>query len=183
MKKIIFSILLTVILSTSSAFAQCDFIINIGDKKTKIVEKFAEPMPMFNGQFLLPVQSTEVCPSDNLNDDIAIEYIFLGDFKDAKLAAIRMVVFNDGKNTVSNQLTLMNYAKKVYGSFDTGNNPKAYNNFNVWDENQKLVLYKRMTNEEELIEEEIYITNNEYDQKLGEFYNQLEMDALQEDLN
>ena len=68
-------------------------------------------------------------------------------------------------------------------TFDTGNNPKAFNNFNVWDKNQKLVLYKRMTNEEELIEEELYITNKEYDQKLGDFYNQLEMNAMQEDLN
>jgi hypothetical protein len=40
-----------------------------------------------------------------------------------------------------------------------------------------------MTNEKELIEEELYITNKEYDQKLGDFYNQLEMNAMQEDLN
>ena len=40
-----------------------------------------------------------------------------------------------------------------------------------------------MTNDEEIIEEELYISNKEYDQKLGEFYNQLEMDALKKDLN
>jgi hypothetical protein len=77
----------------------------------------------------------------------------------------------------------MNYAKKVYGNFDTGNNPKAFNNFKVWDTNQKVIVYKRMTNDEEIIEEELYISNKEYDQKLGEFYNQLEMDALKKDLN
>jgi hypothetical protein len=44
------------------------------------------------------------------------------------------------------------------------------------------VIYKRTTNEEELIEEELYISNLEYDQKLGEFYNQMEMDELKEEL-
>ena len=132
---------------------------------------------------MMPVPSTEVCPNDKLNDEIAVEFIFLGETpEDSRLAAIRMIVFNDGKNTVSNQLTLMNYAKKVYGDFDTGFNPKAYNNFEVWENGQSIVVYKRTTNEEELIEEELYISNLEYDQKLGEFYNQIEMDELKEEL-
>jgi hypothetical protein len=98
------------------------------------------------------------------------------------LAALRMIVLNDGKNTESDKLTLMNYAKKVYGDFDTGFNPNAYNNFEVWENGQSIVVYKRTTNEEELIEEELYISNLEYDQKLGEFYNQMEMDELKEEL-
>ena len=48
----------------------------------------------------MPVPSPELCPNDNLNNDIAIEYVFLGETEDAaKLAAIRMIVMNDGKNT------------------------------------------------------------------------------------
>ena len=132
MKKHISLFLLTFIalsLCIPTAQAACNFIIKIGDKKTKIVKKFAEPMPMYAGQFMLPVQSEEVCPNDNLSIDIAIEYIFLGDPENSRLAAIRMVVLNDGQNTESNKLTLMNYAKKVYGDFDTGENPKIYNNF------------------------------------------------------
>jgi hypothetical protein len=39
-----------------------------------------------------------------------------------------------------------------------------------------------MFNEESLIDEEIYISNKEYDQKLGEFYNKIEMGELEEDL-
>ena len=183
MKKITLYILGISFLFISNAFAECNFVINIGDKKTKIVEKFGEPMPMFKGQFMLPIPSTEVCPNDNLSYDIAVEYLFLGDPENSRLAAIRMVVFNDGKNTVSDQLLLMNYAKKVYGDFDTGQNPKAFNNFNVWDDNQRMVVYKRMTNEEGMIEEELYISNKEYDQKLGEFYNKLEEDEYKEDMN
>ena len=37
-------------------------------------------------------------------------------------------------------------------------------------------------NEESLIDEEIYITNKEYDLKLGEFYNKIEMSEFEEDL-
>ena len=184
MKKIIVSILSFLLFSLyiSSAQAACDFIIKIGDKKTKIVKKFAEPMPMYAGQFMLPVQSPEVCPNDNLSIDIAIEYVFLGDPENSRLAAIRMVVLNDGQNTESNKLTLMNYAKKVYGDFDTGENPKIYNNFEIWEKNQNMVIYKRMFNEEGLIDEEIYISNKEHDQKLGEFYNKIETDELAEEL-
>ena len=93
-----------------------------------------------------------------------------------------MVVLNDGQNTESNKLTLMNYAKKVYGDFDTGENPKIYNNFEIWEKNQNMVIYKRMFNEEGLIDEEIYISNKEHDQKLGEFYNKIETDELAEEL-
>ena len=183
MKKITLYILSISFLFISNTFAECNFVINIGDKQTKIVEKFGEPMPMFKGQFMLPIPSTEVCPNDNLSYDIAVEYLFLGEPENSRLAAIRMIVFNDGKNTVSDQLLLMNYAKKVYGNFDTGQNPKAFNNFNVWDDNQRIVVYKRMTNEEGMIEEELYISNKEYDQKLGEFYNKLEEDEFKEDMN
>ena len=85
-----------------------------------------------------------------------------------------MVVLNDGTNTVNNQLTLMNYAKKVYGKFDTGQNPKIYNNFHVFKNNIDVVIYKRLLNEESIIEEEIFITNKTYDEKLGQFYFNLE---------
>ena len=183
MKKITLYILGISFLFISNTLAECNFVINIGDKQTKIVEKFGEPMPMFKGQFMLPIPSTEVCPNDNLSYDIAVEYLFLGEPENSRLAAIRMIVFNDGKNTVSDQLLLMNYAKKVYGNFDTGQNPKAFNNFNVWDDNQRMVVYKRMTNEEGMIEEELYISNKEYDQKLGAFYNKLEEDEYKEDIN
>ena len=174
MKKIIFTFL---IFFSCSGLAQaaCDFLINIGDKGTKVFEKFAPPMPGFKGQFYLPIQSQEVCPNDKLNDMIAVEYVFLGEEEDtAQLAAIRMVVLNDGNNTESDKLTLMNYAKKVYGDFDTGPNPKVFNNYYAWEKNNKLIIYKRMFDSEELINEEIYISNNEYDEKLGKFYYDVE---------
>jgi len=176
-------IIIALLFNIGSAQAACNFIINIGDTSTKLEEKFASPMPMFPGQFMLPVQSPEICPNENLNTNIAVEYIFLGENPEInlRLAAIRMVVLNDGQNTESDKLTLMKYAKKVYGNFDTGPNPKAYNNFMVWEKNNSIIIYKRMFNQENLIEEEIYISNKEYDQKLGEFYNKLEMNELEQE--
>jgi len=123
---------------------------------------------------VLPILSPSVCPDDNLNTNIAIEYIFLGDTPlKSNLAAIKMVVLNDGKNTESNKLTLMNYAKKVYGDFDTGPNPQTFNNFNIWKKQNNIIIYKRLLIEN-LIDEEIFITNKEYNKKLIEFYNQSE---------
>jgi len=180
MKKLLI-LILALSFKMGAVQAACDFIINIGDKSTKIVEKFAEPIPMFKGQFMLPVQSPELCPNDNLNKMIAVEYIFLGESLETtlRLAAIRMIALNDGQNTESDKLTLMNYAKKVYGDFDTGQNPSAFNNFYAWEKGQNLIIYKRMYNEESLIDEEIFITNNEYDLKLGEFYNKIEEEAAE----
>jgi hypothetical protein len=181
MKKLLI-LILVLTFKIGAVQAACDFIINIGDKSTKIVEKFSEPMPMFKGQFMLPVQSPELCPNDNLSEMIAVEYVFLGEsIETAQLAAIRMIALNDGQNTESDKLTLMNYAKKVYGDFDTGQNPSVFNNFYAWEKNQNLIIYKRMYNQENLIDEEIFITNNEYDLKLGEFYNELEQEAAELD--
>lgn len=101
-----------------------------------------------------------------------------------RLAGIRMIALNfDDKNSVSNKLTLMNYAKKVYGDFDTGFNPLAYNNFEIWENGQSIVVYKRLTNVDQMIEEEIYISNKEYDRKLGEFFNEIEMNQFKQELN
>ena len=181
MKKILI-IISTLVFNIASAQAACNFMINIGDKGTKLYEKFGLPMPMFEGQLMMPIPSPELCPNDNLNSDIAVEYVFLEKEDDesedaienANLAAIRMVVLNDGNNTENNKLTLMNYAKKVYGDFDTGINPKIYNNYAIFEKGQNIVIYKRLYNEEGLIDEEIYISNTEYDKKLGEFYYALE---------
>ena len=120
MKNLIKFIIIFSILSTPVQ-AACDFLIDIGDSGKKVFDKFDMPLPGYKGQYYLPVPSPELCPNDNLNNDIAVEYVFLGETEDAaKLAAIRMIVMNDGKNTENNKLTLMRYVKKVYGDFDTG---------------------------------------------------------------
>ena len=41
--------------------------------------------------------------------------------------------------------------------------------------------YKRLLNSENLVDEEIFITNDEYDMKLGEFYYKIEQEAEAKD--
>ena len=151
MKNLIKFIIIFSIFS-SPVQAACDFLIDIGDSGKKIFDKFGPPLPGFKGQFYMPVPSPELCPNDNLNNDIAVEYVFLGETEDAaKLAAIRMIVMNDGKNTENNKLTLMRYVKKVYGDFDTGQNPQIFDSFKIWEKsNNDVIVYKRMLGEEEL---------------------------------
>lgn len=168
MKKLL--IFFVFLVNLNVAQAACDFIIDIGENKSKIVNKFAEPLPMFDKLSMLPIPSPKLCPNDKLDQDIAIEYIFLGE----NLAAIRMLVLNDGSNNISNKFLLMNYAKKNFGDFDTGENPLIYNNFQSWEIGGKIIVYKRLADPEGFIEEEIYISNDEYDYKLGKFYNELE---------
>ena len=159
MKNLIKFIIFFSILSTPLQ-AACDFLIDIGDSGKKVFDKFDMPLPGYKGQYYLPVPSPELCPNDNLNNDIAVEYVFLGETEDAaKLAAIRMIVMNDGKNTENNKLTLMRYVKKVYGDFDTGQNPQIFDSFKIWEKsNNDVIVYKRMLGEEELFEEELMIT-------------------------
>ena len=155
--------------------AACDFMVNIGEKGGKLFNKYGPPFPDFPGSFIMPLLATEMCPNDNLNDAIAIEYMFLGEKpEDAVLAGIKMVVLNDEKNTESNKLTLMKYAKKVYGDFDTGQNPQIYNDFNIWETTNKFILYMRTYEEGDRISEQLFISTKGYDKKLGEFYDKVE---------
>ena len=76
-------------------------------------------------------------------------------------------------------LPVLNYrmlANKISSEiyFDTGENPAIYNNFASWETFGKIILYKRLRNPKGRIEEEIYISNNEYDLKLGAFFNEIE---------
>ena len=131
--KNLFKLIIVFLIFSSPVQAACDFLIDIGDSGKKVFDKFNMPLPGYEGQYYLPVPSPELCPNDNLNDDIAVEYVFLGETEDtAKLAAIRIIVMNDGKNTENNKLTLMRYVKKVYGDFDTGQNPQIFDSFKIW---------------------------------------------------
>lgn len=163
----------------SNAFAECNFLLKIGDKKSKkFVEKFSEPISRSKGLFWMPVSTSKLCPNEKLHAGILVEYLFLDEKKNINLAEINMTVYNDVKNTISNNLILMNYAKKVYGDFDTGFNPRAYNNFYIWDKGQNRVTYTRFINQEKIIKEGLNITNKEYSIKLDKHYNQLEMEML-----
>jgi hypothetical protein len=160
--KRIFLILLWLLGSIALANAECNFKINLGEgvskvKKLTIIKEVGNSI--LRNYY---VYSKDICPNEDLDKKILINYTFIED----QLATIRIIVKNNNENTISNKFQLMNYVKKIYGDFDTGQNPKIYNYFNVWKKNNKIIIYKRIKNSFNIIEEELFITNKKYKNKM-----------------
>ena len=68
----------------------------------------------------------------------------------------------DTGNEVTNSLSIMNYAIKIYGPFDVGGDKKFYNNYHIWDKNNQIVSYKRDIGMD-IFQEELLITNKKYE--------------------
>ena len=51
---------------------------------------------------------------------------------------------------------------------------KAYVGYEVFEKNKFYVVYQRMVGEDKIIDEQIYISTDEFDALLGEFYNKAE---------
>ena len=168
---------LTSLFFTSIAMAKCDFGIKLGDKFPEKFEGYAgfsnkaveqddvspEDINLENGGLIFVyLDANEVCNTATLKD-INIEFTFLL----GELASIRMIAMNDEKNIPTKKLTLMKYAKSNYGDFDTGFNQDTYNNFHHWRKNKSLVIYSRTYNKDDIWDEEIYITNDKYEEILN----------------
>ena len=154
-----------------SANANCKFDLEFGDDASKVLEKYGPPIPMATlvGITFLPVSANSICPDQRLNE-VAVEYRFLNN----KMAAINLRALNDENNSVSNKLTLMKYAKKVYGNFDTGQNPQAYIGYNIFEKQNYFVVYQKMQGENAILDEQIYISTTEYDDLLSAYYMKVE---------
>ena len=159
------------------AFAACDVKAKFGEKKDVFEKKeiagraFPSEYP---GLEIYPILANDICPNEKL-DDIAIEYRFLYD----ELIAINFIALNDDRNIPSEKLTLMNYVKKTYGDFDTTNNPKAYNDFHVFEKSNWFVVYQRLPGEGGIMDEQMYLSTPAFDEKLGRFYADKEMEMLE----
>jgi len=177
-KKIILIIsFLILTLSTSSAQAACDFQAELGEKKSKFEKrKFqSRGFPMEHvGLEVFPMLAKDVCSNQKL-EDIGIEYKFLND----ELIAINMVALNGEDNSVSEKLTLMNYAKNNYGSFDTTQNPRAYSGFEIYEKSNQFVVYQRLPGDDGIMNEQIYITTKKLDAKLMNFYTKMELEGIE----
>jgi hypothetical protein len=114
--------------------------------------------------------ATEFCPDYGFDDNFLIKYTFLN----KRLLATQLLADNSLDNSATESMKLMEYAKRVYGNFETGSNPEYYNNFNIWEKVQRYVVYKRR-----LIgnswEEEIYISSDKYYEQLVEYENMSEL--------
>ena len=70
------------------------------------------------------------------------------------------------KDFTALKTSLMNYAKLNYGKFDTGFDKDNFNSFKVWKKNNEIVIYKRMININNIWDEEIFISNEKYEEPL-----------------
>ena len=177
--KIIIKSILIFSLSIVYSYSACDFKAKLGTKKA-VFEKLeitGPPLPSeYENFYIYGVLAEDVCPNENL-EDIAIEYKFIND----ELIAINLIALNDYTNQVSEKLTLMNYVKRNYGDFDTSNNPKSYIGFEVIEKVNEFIIYQRLLNDDATIDEQVYISNPEQDNKFMEYVKNLEEQQLKEE--
>ena len=177
--KIIIKSILIFSLSIVYSYSACNFKAKLGTKKADFekLELTGPPLPSeYENFYIYGVLAEDVCPSENL-DDVAIEYKFLND----ELIAINLIALNDYTNQVSEKLTLMNYVKRNYSDFDTSNNPKSYIGFEVIEKVNEFIIYQRLINDDATIDEQIYISNPEQDNKFMEYVKNLEEQQLKEE--
>lgn len=164
------------LLLNSYAYSACNFNVQLGATKANFeTNNNGRSFPLqYPGLEVYPMLANDVCPNEKL-DDVGVEFKFLND----ELIAINLVALNDEKNHVSEKLTLMNYAKKVYGKFDTSTNPKAYSGFEIFEKPNKFIVYRRSANEDGSMDEQIYISTPILDEKLMKFYAKMETGSLE----
>jgi len=176
--KIINKLILVLIITllTFSAKAACKFELKFGDDASKVIDKYGPPSRLlFDDVSFIPVAADDVCPSQRLKD-VAIEYRFLNN----KLSAINLVALNDENNSVSDKLTLMKYAKRVYGNFDTGPNPKLFIGYEIFEKQNYFVVYQKVKADDHTFDEQIYISTKEQDKLLIEYYTKMEEQQAQD---
>lgn len=162
--KISILILFFLLSTIKTVSAECNFKIRLGENILKIKD-FIDINTEDN--LILEdysISYLDVCPNENLDKNTNVSYTFIDD----ELANIRIVVNNlNENNDASNTLKLMRYVKQNFGNFNTGQNPKIYNYFNSWKINNEIIIYKRIRNQFNIIEEELFITNKKYDEKMN----------------
>ena len=172
--KLLIKSFLIIVFFISSAQSACNLIAEFGEKK-EVFEKreiAARPFPMEYPELdIYPVLADDICPNERLKD-VGIEYRFLND----ELIAVNFVALNDDRNLVTEKLTLMNYVKKNYKKFDTGENPNAYEGVEVIEKINLFIVYQRLTGDDGIKDEQIYISTPELDEKLVKFYAEKELE-------
>jgi len=171
--KLLIKSFLIIIFFISTAQSACNLIAEFGEKK-EVFEKreiAARPFPMEYPELdIYPVLADDICPNERLKD-VGIEYRFLND----ELIAVNFIALNDDRNLVTEKLTLMNYVKKNYKKFDTGENPNAYEGVEVIEKINLFIVYQRLTGDDGIKDEQIYISTPELDEKLVKFYAEKEL--------
>ena len=62
--------------------------------------------------------------------------------------------------------------------FDTGNNPNSYEGVEVIEKTNLFIVYQRLTGDDGIKNEQIYISTPKLDEKLSKFYAKKEIEEL-----
>ena len=74
----------------------------------------------------------------------------------------------------------MNYMKKNFGQFDTTQNPKSFTGYEIVEKANKFVVYQRIPNDQGVIDEQIYISTPNLDEKLMKYMQAMEMQVMKD---
>ena len=150
--------------TTNSANAKCDFKgLKLGDGISKVGDdQMIDDMDP--EEVLIYMGIKDACPNENLGLS-TVEIAFIED----RLVSFKILVALSDRNTETNKKLLYKYVEKEYGKIDPDNNPN-WIGFKVWRDGEKVIVYKKMYDASRtFIEEELFITNKEYQIKLSEF--------------
>ena len=74
----------------------------------------------------------------------------------------------------------MKYVKTNFGQFDTGQSEEDFRGFHVFEEGKYFAVYQKTVGENNIINEEIYISNNKFDGMLAKFYSDKENEQTED---
>ena len=77
----------------------------------------------------------------------------------------------------------MKYTKNVYGDFDTTQNPDSFTGFHIFEKSDDFVVYQRFLGDENIIDEQLYLSTKKHDQILAEHINNFELGKIEEELD
>ena len=166
--KLIIIFLTSVILFANNAFSKCDFDANLGDKISDVEKAHGSAFELSEITSYIELNTEDVCKNEKLGDSF-IQFRFL----EGELASISIIIENGNDNEESQKLLLYKYVEDNYGSI-SDDLAQHWTGFKDWEKNGKIIVYKRIPFNF-IIEEELFISNEEYIEKINFFHDEGEL--------
>ena len=160
-KLLIVSVLAT-FFQFNSVSAECIFGPVLGDNISKVEETYGPADEISEKESIISTMIDDICPGDNLGNSI-----FEMQFVEGQLVSFSIVVSNGQNNTESKKMLLYKYVEKNYGKFNSSENPADWTGFKVWRESDDIIIYKKMYYLQNILEEELFITNKKSKALIG----------------
>lgn len=155
------------------AYSACNFTLNLGDNIAKAEEIYGEGPGEDVGAdpgegieaIIIRETNNIACPGINLGKGMT-EYLFLDDV----LSSITIAVSKDSENTESKKFLLFNYVQENYGKItSSGQSRESWRGFKRFEKSGQIIVYRKMSSYNNLLVEDLFITDKKYDEKIIEF--------------